>query len=162
MRGEGYVVVYSQDIVEGMDESHYYALSDAREQAKELSHSGIVGFYTTFTLTISKYESMRNIVFNKLVDRLKMNGVIPIRYAESRSYFRIDKYEKIDDPEIGHSEGGGFTFYPMSIRLQLWSIVSCNILSFFCSIGLKSTIYQPGIIRTLHVDYSLPLRQDGA
>lgn len=154
VHGKYYVLRFVRSDIEDLPYDERYADDDASDEATEFSHAEVVGFYTTVTLTVANPGQLRGAVLQILVDRLRKNYVTPIRYNKVCSYFHIDRYERLTDLEGPVSEGGGFTFYPMSIWLQIWSIVIYHWRSLLCQIGLKNSICRPGVIRTIHVGHS--------
>ena len=154
VHGENYVLRFIRSDIEDLPYDERYADDDASDEATELSHAEVVGFYTTVTLTVANPGQLRGAVLQKLIDRLRKNCVIPIRHTKASAYFHIDRYERLTDLEGPDFEEGGFSFYPMSVWKQLRSIVIYHWCSLLCQIGLKNPIYRPGIIRTIHAGHS--------
>ena len=153
VHGENYVLRFIRSDIEDLPYDESYADDDGSDEATELSHAEVVGFYTTVTLTVETPGQLRDAVLQKLVDQLRKNSVTPIHNNKVYSYFQIDRYERLTNLEGSVSEEGGFTFYSMSVWLQLRSIVNYHWRYLLCQIGLKNPIYLPGVIRTIHAGY---------
>ena len=150
VHGENYVLRFVESDREHLPYDESFVDDDASDEAMQLSYAELSGFYTTVTLTVANPGQLRGAVLQILVNRLRKSYVSPIRYNKVCSYFRIEHYKKLTNLEESVSEGGGFTFYPASIWMQIWSIITYHWRSLLCQIGLKDPICRPGIIHTLH------------
>lgn len=154
VHGENFVLHYGESDQENLSYDEVYSVDNVPHESAGLSHVGVVGFYTTVTLTVADPGQLRDAVLTKLVDWLRNSSVSPIRYTDACSYFCVNRYERLTDLEETVSEKGGFTFYPMSVWKQLRSIVGYHWGCLLCKIGLRNPVLRPGIIRTLHMSYS--------
>lgn len=153
VHGENYVLRFVHSDLEDLPYDERYH-DDALDEAAKLSYAEVVGFYTTVTLTVANPRQIRSAVVQKLIARLRKGCVTPIRKNKTYSFFQIDYYERLTNSEGPVSEGGGFTFYPMSVWEQLRSILIYHWRYLLCQIGLKNPIFLPKIIRTIHASHS--------